>query len=245
MINQAASKILLVGDLHLFARRSRGMTHWEGLPKMISESGATCCVFIGDIFDFPWARQFEKDAAVTQAALMVEELVRLFPEVTFHYLFGNHDQDPAFETELEKVRRQVPNLMNHNVSLQLGSTLFLHGDAADHREMNVETLLRRRRERAAGARHGRLQESLYRVAVALRMDEAPSWLPFFPNLVHRRLIRFIEREGIEGIQHVVYGHTHRKLEQNTDGVRFTNAGAPIGYRDYNHLTFSELTTITG
>ena len=245
MINQAENNILLVGDLHLFAKRSQGMAHWEALPKMIRESGATCCVFIGDIFDFPWARQLEQDTAVTRAASMVDELVRLFPDVTFHYLFGNHDQDPAFEAELEKVSQQLTNLQNHNVSLQLGSTLFLHGDAADHRQMNVETLLRRRRERAAGARHGRIQESLYRIAVALRMDEAPSLLPFFPDLIHRRLIRFIEREGIEGIQHVVYGHTHRKLEQNTDGVRFTNAGAPIGYRDYNHLTFSELTTIAG
>ncbi|MDB4519266.1 metallophosphatase family protein [Akkermansiaceae bacterium] len=80
--------------------------------------------------------------------------------------------------------------------------------------MKVETLFRRRRDRAAGARHS-------------------------------RLLRFIQREGIEGVLHIVYGHTYRRLEQNTDGVRFTNAGAPIGYRHYSHLTSSSSAETSG
>jgi len=226
----ASSVTLVVGDLHLFAARSKGIKYWKELPAILKKDDVESCVLMGDIFDFPWARQIGHDAAVAQAAQMVEKLVREFPKVDFHYLFGNHDQSPAFECLLTTLSEELSKFSAHEVYLRFGEIVFMHGDAADHRKMSVETLLRRRRVRAGGSGHGGIQERIYRIVVALRIDEAPSWLPFFPTLVHRRLRAFIEQEGIHGIEHVVYGHTHRSLDRVDQGVRFTNAGSPIGYR---------------
>ena len=70
----------------------------------------------------------------------------------------------------------------------------------------------------------------------MRIDEAVTAPPFFANFIHRRLIGFTEREGIEDIEHIVYGHTHRKIHQHRyAGITFTNAGAPSGYRRYEHV----------
>ena len=233
---KAQQKVLVVGDLHLFASRSRGMEHWHQLPTQITQRKPDRCVFMGDIFDFPWARKLGKDLAIEKAASMVKLLITEFPQTRFHYLYGNHDQHPVFEDKLEKHGEELGNLTCHSVNLRIGNTVFMHGDAADHREMNTEALVRRRRERTESKLHGGLHEFLYGIAVRMRIDEAVTAPPFFANFIHRRLIGFTEREGIEDIEHIVYGHTHRKIHQHRyAGITFTNAGAPSGYRRYEHV----------
>ncbi|MCP5536505.1 MAG: metallophosphoesterase [Akkermansiaceae bacterium] len=230
-------KVIVVGDLHLFAARSRGLDHWEQLPGRIAASNAGRCVLMGDIFDFPWARQLGKKRAITKAASMVEELIAKFPSTQFHYLYGNHDQHPEFEHQLELHGNTFGNLTCHSVCLRIANTVFMHGDAADRRDMDTETMVRRRRDRTTRPLHGGIHEFLYGLAVRLRIDEAVTAPPFFPDFIHRRLIDFIERQGHENIEHIVYGHTHRKIQQHRyDGITFTNAGAPSGYRRYEHLT---------
>lgn len=173
------------------------------------------------------------------ACSMVADLVSQFPQTNFHYLYGNHDHHPEFENMVDKLGEESGNISGHPVSLRLGNTLFMHGDAANRSDMDTETLVRERHQRTENKLHGGLHEFLYGIAVQLRIDEVVTRLPFFPDLVHRRLINFIEREQIDGIDHIVYGHTHRKIHQGQyEGITFTNTGAPIGYREYEHVVLT-------
>ena len=228
---------LILGDLHIFAKRSRGEDHWKALPKKLTSSKATLCILLGDIFDFAWATRFkEPGLAQVEAIAMVEKLVRAHPEVTFHYILGNHDYDDLFLEPLHELAPTLENLEVHPAHLQLRETLLLHGDATDIPGLDANTILVHRTPFRAKPTYSRIREFLYTIAIFFRFDRISHFLHTPPWTTHRRLRKYIKRNDLSGVTQIIFGHTHRKLENKPyKKLILTNPGAPIGKRHFEPL----------
>lgn len=226
--------MLVLGDLHLFARRSKGEAIWDSLTGRLAEEGAPSrCVFLGDLFDFSWATSHSPSEAVREACRRVRRVAEANPDTRFDYLLGNHDMKPAFLDGLAGLARELPNVVIHPHHLQIGEVLFLHGDVVDRPHLTPSSLQAHRARWAERPVHTGIRERLYGLLVRLRIDEVGGLLLFPPPLVLRRLHRYVARCGLEGVAHVVFGHTHRRVDGVLSrGVRFTNLGAPIGHRAF-------------
>ena len=172
---------LILGDLHLFAKRSRGEDYWEDIPKKLASSHATRCILLGDIFDFAWATRFDEPGlAQTEAIGMVETLVKAHPGVTFHYILGNHDYHDLFLEPLHELAPTLDNLEVHPAHLQIQETLLLHGDATDVSGIDANTVLVHRTPFRAKPTYSRTREFLYAIAIFFRMDRIGG--PLFSTL---------------------------------------------------------------
>lgn len=231
---------LVLGDLHLFAKRSNGEAEWIKLSDLLSSSESpNRCVLLGDIFDFSWARHGPPAQIIAEACDKVCTLVRSFPEITFEYILGNHDAHKEFVQLLHEHSTKLANLNIHTAHFQAGDVLFLHGDAADKANLLPDTLMVHRAKWAERKAHSEWQEKLYTLAVQLRIDEIGGLIKFFPPLIKHRLAKYALNCNLIGIRHIVFGHTHRRLESELSGKYiFSNAGAPIGYRRFEPLVIT-------
>ena len=231
------TKILALGDLHLFAKRSRGEEEWFKLSATLGQSDAPKhCVLLGDIFDFAWARHDVPDNVVGEAGDRLAELVQRFPNVKFEYVLGNHDACLNFIAILNELADGVDNLNIHLAHVQIGDILFLHGDIADKADLVPDTLMAHRAPWAESEVRSKWREILYGIAVLLRIDQMGGLLMFFPPIVEKRLSLYVSNCALSGVRHIVYGHTHRSVKSKRSGAYImSNAGAPIGYRKFKPL----------
>jgi len=228
------SRILVIGDLHLFAKRSQGSEHWDKISKIIGSKSIDRCIFIGDLFDFSWCLEYSRAESVKVAAKMLEILVREHHLIRFDYLLGNHDDNPRFKSELHSLCQKEKNLKVHPAHLKVGQTLFLHGDVVDRKSLGPENISEHRLKWSAQKTHSKLLESIYGILVQVRVDEMGGLLKFLPPLVIHRLHDYLKNCDLEEINCVVFGHTHRRLDHVSKDIRFVNLGAPIGKRVYRH-----------
>jgi len=228
------TKVLSIGDLHLFAKRSFGDREWENLYARLRKSDTPRrCVLLGDIFDFSWALHDSQDRVILQARDMISKIVQTFPDIQFDYVLGNHDSHSEFLPLLDELGNIFPNLEIHKAHIRIGDVLFMHGDATDKACLTPDGLMDHRKRWADRGPHSKWSERFYDVAVLLRIDELGGLIKFFPPIVKARLQRYVANCEISGVRHIVFGHTHRRLDSQKCGVYLiSNSGAPIGRRKF-------------
>ncbi|MBX3441294.1 MAG: metallophosphoesterase [Planctomyces sp.] len=221
------ARAAFVSDLHLFARRSHAERHLPQVRKAATE--VDHFILGGDIFDFRWAQGCPR-AAIDSAVSWLRDMAVQAPQSRIHFLLGNHDDHRDLVARLPGLCEELPNFNWHRFYLRLGSSVFLHGDAADGR-LTAERLLRRRETfrhcAAASWKH-----DAYHWVLKTRLDQIVCRAVHPQRLVVRRLLAYLRdiQQGPEqGVESVYFGHTHRQIDGlRHGGVVFHNGGAPIG-----------------
>jgi len=220
-------RCFFVSDLHLFANRSNGHRYLEEIVAAATQADAF--VLGGDIFDFKWSRM-PTPRAIQWAVRWLMEMTAGCPQCKFHLVLGNHDYHQAFIDRLEGLDGVVSNLAWHRFYLRLGHCVFLHGDVAD-KDMDARQLAAAREEWLDARRRGPWMSMLYDVVVLTRLHKPVPRLVHAKRIAVRRIYRYLERIGegpAQGVRHVYFGHTHRKLSgYRYRGLIFHNGGAPI------------------
>ncbi len=223
-----------VSDLHLFSGRSLAPRHEAALHAAAARSR----VFVlgGDIFDFRWSTLGGPDVTVPQAIRWLDELVASHPRCDFHFVLGNHDCNRRFVAALDTYRATRPNLLAHPYYFRLGSSIFLHGDAADRPRMDADALLRRRQHWARDEHRGRIRHALYDLAVQAQLHRVVGRVAPPTRRVARRIAGYLTRIGhspATGLTDVYFGHTHEALANYRHaGLVFHNGGAALPGLDF-------------
>ena len=120
---------VVVSDLHLFARRSDATRCLASIEEDLDQ--AKVLVLNGDTFDFRWSTMGHHDDTLKSAIAWLENLARKRPHQEIHLVLGNHDCLDAFVAELDALTEKHLRLFWHPVVVQLGKTLFPHGECAN------------------------------------------------------------------------------------------------------------------
>src|SRR5688572_15388782 len=219
-----------VSDLHLFSRRSLAPRHEAALHSAASR--ARNFILGGDIFDFRWSMYHTADETSRQAVRWLDALVASHPRCDFHFVQGNHDCNRRFVSALETYSATRPNLKVHPYYLRMGSSVFLHGDVADHPLMCPDRLQSRREHWGRDEKkRGEIRHKLYDLAVQARLHRLAGKVAHPRRRVVHRILGYLNRihQGPEtGVEHVYFGHTHDSLENyHYRGLIFHNPGAPM------------------
>ena len=219
---------LFVSDLHLFARRSLGLSEVAQFDRLAAS--ADYFVFGGDIFDFTWSRLPSQSATATAAAEWLEARMAAAPNCRFDYLLGNHDHHELFLAHLERLSHQYENFHWDPYLLRRDNQVFLHGDVADG-HVTPERLEASRKKRLKHRTMPRLLDSVYDAAILARAHTVTAKV-FHPHRrVAKRILSYLERLEMTpgtGVTDVYFGHTHVGMDNfDFQGVRFHNGGAPI------------------
>jgi UDP-2,3-diacylglucosamine pyrophosphatase LpxH len=223
------AKCYFVSDLHLFANRSKADRYLGDMLKASSQ--ADYFVFGGDIFDFCWARTQSHSHTVEKAVDWLLAIVESSPGCEFHYVMGNHDHHEQFVAELEKLSRILPNFFWHRYYVRLGNSVFLHGDVAERKNHNTQSLEAARAEWLDAPRRGPFLSRLYDVVVLARLHKPVPHLVYSKRTVVRRILRYLTEIGQDstaGVKNVYFGHTHKHFRNYTyEGIAFHNGGVAI------------------
>jgi UDP-2,3-diacylglucosamine hydrolase len=230
---------LVVSDLHLFSRRSDGQTLWESIDEI--RGGAEILVLNGDTFDFRWSHFADESKARAAALAWVESLIAGGHWKKVHYILGNHDCLSEFVEELSGLSSKQETFACHNLHLQLGRCLFLHGDCTNRR-MNLEDLKQYRANWSKDWPRGAWSKALYDGVDALGISKIFHEL-YFPNdgtiarLVHH--LNLVFPQWRDNLDHCYFGHTHRPFSGHEHGgVTFHNTGSAIRGMGFQPLHFS-------
>ena len=227
MTDSASFHCHFVSDLHLLASRSFG----DDLLKPIRNAAAQSSDFVlgGDIFDFRWSTLASSRESVHVASQWVRCLVEEFSHCRFHYVLGNHDHHAAFLTQLDELAGETANFQWHPLCLRIRNTVFLHGDAADGHADGASLIQARERGLDEEPKHP-YWHRLYDVVVKTGIHKPAPRLVHPDRRVLRRLTTWLEAEGhgaSSGVRSVYFGHTHRPMEMEYQGVWFHNGGGAI------------------
>jgi UDP-2,3-diacylglucosamine hydrolase len=224
-----------VSDLHLFSGRSLAPRHEACLHAAAAKSR----VFVlgGDIFDFRWSTLGAPEVTVPQAIRWLDELVASHPRCDFHFVLGNHDCNRRFVAALDAYAATRPNLLSHPYYFRLGSSIFLHGDAADRPRMDAHALHRRRQHWARDEHRGKIRHALYYLAVKAHLHRVVGRVAHPKRRVAQRLAGYLTRIGhgpATGLTDVYFGHTHEALvNYRHGGLSFHNGGAALPGLDFH------------
>jgi len=229
---------VVVSDLHLFARRSRGAHCFDSIrPELAS---ATLVVLNGDIFDFRWSTLRDLDTTVAAAMEWLRDLLETFPQCRVHYILGNHDWFSPFRGEIAALARHQPRLRCHEHGVRLGDALFLHGDCA-HRKMDAGGLGRYRQCWDNDRRHGALRTGAYLMADRLGITQFTHARWFPRERTVERIVHYLDRAWPvwrHNVRDCYFGHTHLPFsDYRHDGVAFHNTGSAIRGLHFNPITF--------
>lgn len=225
----APRRLRLVSDLHLFSRRSEAEEYLPEIQRAARE--ADLFVFAGDTFDYKWAPQPCPDSFANHAKNWLANLAGSHPNCQFQLLLGNHDHHPALMARLDHLAVELPNFTWDPWLLRHGSSVFLHGDAANGYRTAAQ--LERYRQRCENHVHrpGPLRNRVYDAVIATGLHNTFSRVYFPARRVAARLTRYLEHVGhcaASGTRDVFFGHTHRIMDGfEHAGLRFHNPGAPI------------------
>ena len=226
--------VCFVSDLHKFAARSDADAVEPELRRVVARSDR--CVLGGDIFDFRWSTLANRQATADAALDWLDRLLADAPETEVRYLLGNHDHVTPLVDALPKFCRLRPRMHWHMYYLRVGPAVFLHGDVAD-RPLHQSRLSREQFERRRGRslhhgrrRRGRLSNAAYAALLQTRTQHVVPRVVYPTAATAGRILSYLDQVGQrDGVQEVFFGHTHRAVDGfERDGVRFHNAGAPIG-----------------
>lgn len=219
--------VSVVGDLHLFAGRSKGDEIFEELQHTAADTLIIC----GDLFDFRWSSYSSLHEAFRAASHYLSALLEktALPVV---YILGNHDGIQGFQPWLDELSDRFSHFEWHEDLFQLGGTLFIHGDIPLRNE-----------GRSVRGRKFKENEKIYSPFI--------SWgYTLFTRLkliaLYRKLFRkssplpliesALESDGFEG-HRVIFGHTHFAMKSVMFGDReYHNCGAPMKGFQFHTLT---------
>jgi UDP-2,3-diacylglucosamine pyrophosphatase LpxH len=235
---QATHRGIVISDLHLFARRSRGVARFDAVREDLSQ--ADVMVLNGDIFDFRWSTHGDQSKTLPAAINWLHELVNALPNCQIHFVVGNHDCTVAFQEALTELAGARPRFQWHEYLLRLGPSLFVHGDCA-HRQMNHHSLGRFRqswqRDFTWNPGLAVAYECVDRLGITRRVHE---W--HFPRQKTVERVAFY-LDGFcpgwrEQTRHCYFGHTHLPFAgYEHDGIQFHNTGSAIHNLEFNPIWF--------
>lgn len=161
-----------VSDLHRFSRRSEGDRYESAIQQAAKETDVLALG--GDIFDFKWSTLASQKETIREACLWLMDLASLNRRCEVHYVLGNHDFNDPFMEALDNLADDCPNFHWHCYYLQLGKTLFLHGDVAD-RFMDQDELVLRRQSWKKHGRPPAMYHDFYSLAINLGLHKLPAF----------------------------------------------------------------------
>jgi UDP-2,3-diacylglucosamine pyrophosphatase LpxH len=230
---------IVVSDLHLFARRSRGSDQFNAIREKLRQ--VNILVLNGDIFDFRWSTLGDQNQTLPAAINWLRALAVDLPGCEIHFIIGNHDCIPAFQEELTRLATTQPGFHWHEYLLQIGPALFLHGDCT-HYQMDHDAL---RRYRANWQRTRQWSPAL---AIAYK---GLDWLGItqrvhdwhFPRQQTIERITFYLDHAFPAwrtqTRDCYFGHTHLPFTNHEhEGVCFHNTGAAINKQVFHPITFT-------
>jgi UDP-2,3-diacylglucosamine hydrolase len=235
---QNTGRGLVVSDLHLFARRSRGAARFDSIRAQLGS--AAVLVLNGDIFDFRWSILGSQDRTLPAAVNWLRNLANDFPDCRIHFVVGNHDCTSAFLGALDELAATLPRFQWHEYLLRLGPALFFHGDCA-HRRMDHRGLNRFREHWQRDWRWSPALATAYEcvdhLGITRRVHE---W--HFPRRKTMERIAFYLDNACPGwreqTRDCFFGHTHLPFSNyEFDGIHFHNTGSAIHNLDFNPIVF--------
>jgi predicted phosphodiesterase len=229
---------LVVSDLHLFSRRSDGAELWDRIDDVRGD--AEILVLNGDTFDFRWSHFADESKATAAALEWVERLIRDGRWKQVHYILGNHDCLSEFVKELRELASERETLACHELHLQLGRCLFLHGDCVNRR-MSLEDLKRFRAQWSKDSPRGNFSKALYDGVDAVGVSKIFHQLYFPKERTIARLahhLSLVFPDWRENLDHCYFGHTHQPFSGHEHGgVAFHNTGSGIRGMGFQPLPF--------
>jgi len=231
---QSIRRLAFISDLHLFSNRCNATEHHELIERAIDD--ADLCVWGGDLFDFRWSRIGNESDSVRSALQWLDDWYERHEKTEFVFLDGNHDAHRAFATELNRWAQRRDRFRCGLDCLRVADTLLLHGDVIEGRgdlERFADYRVRWQNKPIAS----QTASNFYDVAIAARVHRAAAIAAHRRRATCIRLLRWMHdqpAEATEGVERIVFGHTHRRIEgYRCRGIEFYNGGAAI-----RHVPFS-------
>jgi UDP-2,3-diacylglucosamine pyrophosphatase LpxH len=235
--DRPVNRLTFISDLHLFSNRCNVSEHRELIAREISH--ADICVWGGDLFDFRWSQHRNESESIAQALIWLDDWYTRFPTTQFVYLDGNHDAHLAFSLALIDWSNDRSRFMCGLDCVRIQDTLLLHGDVIEGRgcaDAFADYRGRWQDKRSAS----RMASGIYDMAIAARVHKAAAMAVHRRRATCIRLIRWMHTQPADsthGVQRVVFGHTHRRIQgYRVGGFEFYNGGATI-----RHVPFSPVT----
>ncbi len=228
----------VLSDLHYLSSRSC----YDALRSEIHARLSTAAVIVlnGDIFDFRWSSLPRLEDSLQRAIQELESLCRTHPTTRIHYVLGNHDCHPLFVEALNRLIQRFPQISQHAHEVQIGSSLFLHGDIL---QAGSRTRLEAYRTRFHRDHHllkgfDPLYQTLHNLGFAelyshISSTRTHTWARQLHRLIHIGELR------VKGeVRDVYYGHTHSPSTNIMyRGRRYHNTGAVLIRTPWKILPF--------
>jgi len=235
---QTGRRGIVLSDLHLFARRSRGTARFEQVRDKLS--GVEVLVLNGDIFDFRWSTVGDQSKTLPIALKWLHALAGNLPDCQIHFIVGNHDCAASFEDGLDRLANTLPRFHWHEYLLRLGPLLFIHGDCA-HRRMDKDGLLGFRENWARDWRWNPAMAVAYECVDRLGITKRVHEFHFPRQKTVERLAFYLDNccpGWRETTRDCYFGHTHLPFTNHEhDGIRFHNTGSAIHNLEFNPISF--------
>ncbi len=229
---------LVVSDLHFFAKRSHGISCLESLDTALSS--APVLVLNGDTFDFRWSTLANDTETEAEALGWLRRLLVAYPQTEVHFVLGNHDCLPGFVESLKRLAKDHGRFHWHEYCLQIGTSLFLHGDCSQ-RVMDATGLDRYRQSWRRPSRRGRVATTAYRCSDRMGLTRLVHRWHFPREQTVARVCHYLDdcHPGWRSqILDCYFGHTHLPFAAYTwNGIRFHNTGSGIRGMRFNPLRF--------
>ena len=234
-------RLSFISDLHLFSSRSNAEQHRNLMAASIEQ--ADLCVWGGDLFDFRWSQLRNERESVDRALDWLDDWYQRFPTTQFVYLDGNHDAHLEFSERLAEWSDKRERFQCGLDCLRVGGTLLLHGDVIEGKGC-PDRFSRYRGSWQNKPVAGKTANRFYDAAITARVHKAAAFAAHWHRRTCLRLLNWMHGqpdEATTGIQHVVFGHTHRRIDGfRVDGIEFFNGGAAI-----QHVPFAPVSLQPG
>ena len=227
---------IFVSDLHVFSGRSVGESLGNGLQA--KHPRARLLMLGGDIFDFKWSSMTAAGTLLAAEKWLLNMLQQWDGKVVF--LAGNHDCAPNFLQVLNEVASRNDRFTWHDHQLQMGDSVFLHGDVLDAGQ-SISELASYRGKFHHCSNQSKVSRQAYSALVAMRIHRMAPQLRHRPTLtclkLHRLLPQLVEQPA--KVRHVFFGHTHVGIGgRQVNGVAFHNPGAAIRHIEFKPIEFT-------
>lgn len=216
----------VVSDLHIFSCVSRYERFMPELREAVQRH--SILVLNGDTFDFKRSCFASAQETISNAISWLSELCQHAPLTQIKYLLGNHDSNPAFTEALSEFAQSTPNISIIPTLLQIGSNLFLHGDACDLPEGSSDIAIVRGRYTSANPSAASILCATMVTHLRLNVVE---YIRHSKRALAEKILDYLEHsypEYRESVRTIYFGHTHVPFENfEYRGLAFNNTGSLI------------------
>lgn len=227
----------VVSDLHLFSPCSR---YQDLLPQFhIACASHPVVVLNGDTFEIKRSIFSDVESTVAYATAWLEELCKRHHSTQFYLLLGNHDANEHLIPKLHDLSTNVSNLSLITHMLQIGSSLFLHGDIVEPGALKygVESI----RDKYRDLTPSRASSIIGRLITSLRFNSIEH-LRHRKEYIVQQVLNYLSvyhPERLHSVRTIYFGHTHVPFEGVTSQhIVFNNTGSFIRGLPWNPMEFT-------